>query len=100
MPLNSVVGGIPILSPVICWLLGGIGNSRNSLHVLQAKFHGYQQAEWCSVFHREGLTAEVCGEQRLRMACRRQVDRNKVGIRIPRGVEIDRRLYASPFCLR
>jgi hypothetical protein len=34
------------------------------------------------------------------MACRRQVDRGKVGIRIPRGTEIDRRLHTNPFCLR
>jgi len=42
------------------------------------------------MFHREGLTAKVCDKQRLLMVCRRQVDRYKVGIRIPRVVEIDR----------
>ena len=77
MPLDSVVGGIPILSPVICWLFRGIGNPGNGLHVFQAEFYGHQKTEWCSMFNREGLTAEVSDKQRLRVACRRQVDRGK-----------------------
>jgi D-tagatose-bisphosphate aldolase class II non-catalytic subunit len=46
MYLDSVVGGIPIWSPVISWLFRGIGNSGNGLHVLQAKFYGHQGTEW------------------------------------------------------
>src|SRR5258707_11590550 len=34
------------------------------------------------------------------MTCCRQVDRDKVGIRVPRVVEVDRRLYPRPFRLR
>src|ERR1035438_4337926 len=34
------------------------------------------------------------------MAGRRQVDRHKVRVRIPRGIEIDRRLHTRPFRLR
>src|SRR5580704_10016582 len=100
MYLDSVIRGIPISSPVISWLFRGIGNPRNGLHVLQPKLYGYQETEGCSMFHRESLTAEVCDKQRLRMACRCQVDRDEIGIRVTRGIEIDRRLYTSPFCLR
>jgi len=46
------------------------------------------------------LTVEVCGEQRLWMANCRQVERHKVRVRIPRGIEIDRRLHTRPFSLR
>src|SRR5579864_4949363 len=52
------------------------------------------------MIHGKGLTVEVCGEQRLWMARRRQVDRHKVRVRIPRAIEIDRRLCARPFRLR
>src|SRR5579862_8558147 len=96
---DSVVRGISISSPVIAWLFRGLGNPRDGLHVLQAEFHGDQKAKRRSMFHRERLTAEVCSEQRLRMACRRQIDRDKVGIKISRSVEIDGRLHSSPFCL-
>jgi hypothetical protein len=49
----------------------------------------------------EGLTVEVCGEQRLWMAGRRQVERHKLlRVRIPRGIEIDRRLHPRPPSLR
>src|SRR5882757_2827584 len=43
---------------------------------------------------------EVGGEQRLRMAGRRQVERHKVRVWIPRAIEIDRRLHTRPFSLR
>jgi hypothetical protein len=55
--LDSVIGGIPILSPVTCWFCRGISNPGKGLHVLQAKFYGHQEAEGCSMFYREGLTA-------------------------------------------
>src|ERR1700722_7941118 len=100
MPLDSVVGGIPKSSPVISWLFRGIGDPGNGFHVLQAKLYRHQKAKGCSMFHREGLTVKICDKQCLRMARRRQVNRDKVGIRIPRGVEIDRRLHTSPFRLR
>jgi len=35
------------------------------------------------MIHGEGLTVRVCGEQRLWMAGRRQVERHKVRVRIP-----------------
>src|ERR1035438_7301417 len=62
---NSVVAGISTLGPIVSWLLSDIRNPRNSLHILQTKFHGHQQTERCSVIHGEGLTVKVCGEQRL-----------------------------------
>jgi hypothetical protein len=52
------------------------------------------------MIHGKGLTVEVCGEQGLWMAGRRQVERHKVSVRIPRGIEIDRRLHARPLSLR
>src|SRR5580693_6633005 len=52
------------------------------------------------MIHGEGPTVEVCGEQRLWMAGRRQVERHIVRVRIPRGIEIDRRLHPRPFSLR
>ena len=52
------------------------------------------------MIHGKGLTVEVCGEQGLTMAGRRQVERHKVRVRIPRSIEIDRRLHACPFSLR
>jgi len=52
------------------------------------------------MIHGEGATVEVCGEQRLWMAGRRQVERHEVRVRIPRGIEIDRRLHERPFRLR
>jgi len=48
------------------------------------------------MIHSEGLTVEVCGEQGLGMAGRRQVERHKIWVRIPRGVKIDRRLHPLP----
>ena len=52
------------------------------------------------MIHGKGLTVEVCGEQCLWMAGGRQVKRHKVRIRIPRGIEIDRRLHTRPVSLR
>jgi len=52
------------------------------------------------MIHRKGLAVDVCGEQCLWMAGRRQVERHKVRVRIPRGIEIDRRLHTRPFRLR
>jgi hypothetical protein len=52
------------------------------------------------MIHGEGLTVEVCGEQGLWMAGRRQVELHKVRVRIPRGIEIDRGLHTRPFRLR
>src|ERR1700730_6501745 len=74
MPLDSVVGGIPIPSPVIFRLCRRIGNPGDGFYVLQAKFHGYQETERCPMLDCKGLAIEVCGEQRLWMVCRRQVD--------------------------
>lgn len=51
------------------------------------------------MIHGKGLTVEVSGEQRLRMAGRRQVERHKVRVRIPRGIEIDRGFHTRPFSL-
>ena len=52
------------------------------------------------MIHGEGLTIKMCDEQRLGMAGRRQVEGHKVRIRIPQGIEIDRRLHTCPFRLR
>src|SRR5450755_4634936 len=100
MALNSVVARISTLGPIVSRLFRDIRNPRNSLHILQPKFHGYQETEWCSMIHGEGLTVKVCGEQRLWMAGRCQVERHEVRVRIPPGIEIDRRLHARPFRLR
>jgi hypothetical protein len=94
------VAGIPTFGPIVSWLFRDIRNPSNGLHILQTKFHGHQQTERCSMLHGEGLTVKVCGEQRLWVAGRRQVDRHKVRVRIPRRIEIDRRLHVRPFRLR
>ena len=52
------------------------------------------------MIHGEGLAVEVCGEQRLWMPGRRQVERHKIRVRIPGGIEIDRRFHTRPFRLR
>src|ERR1700693_1936828 len=52
------------------------------------------------MIHGKGLTVEVCGEQCLWMAGGRQIKRHKVRLRIPRGIEIDRRFHTRPFSLR
>jgi len=52
------------------------------------------------MIHGKDLTVEVCGEQRLWMTGCRQVERHKVRVRIPRGIEIDRRLHTRPFSSR
>jgi len=41
------------------------------------------------MIHSKWLTVEVCGELRLRMAGRRQVERHIVWVGIPRGIEIE-----------
>ena len=51
------------------------------------------------MIHGEGLTVKVCGEQRLWMAGRRQVDGHKVRVGIPRGIEIDRGFLSAPISL-
>src|SRR5579864_942914 len=72
--LNSIVAGISTFGPIVSWLFRDISNPGNGLHILQTKFHGHQETERCSMIHGEGLTVEVCGEKRLWMAGRRQVD--------------------------
>ena len=52
------------------------------------------------MIHGKGLTVEVCSEECLWMAGGRQVERHEVRIRIPRGIEIYRRLHTRPFSLR
>src|ERR1700759_3975193 len=69
--LDSVVGGISILGPVISRFFRGIGNPGNGLDVLKAEFYGNKEAKRCSMFHRERLTIKMCDEQRLWMTCRR-----------------------------
>src|SRR5580704_12303377 len=96
---NSVVAGISTLGPIVSRLFRDIRNPGNGLHILQAKFHGHQQTERCSMIHAKGLTVEVCGEQRLWMAGRRQVERHKVRVRITRDIEFDGRLHTCPFGL-
>src|SRR6202790_2226794 len=76
------VAGISTPGPIVSWLFRDIRNPGNGLHILQNKFHGHQQTERCSMIHGKGLTVEVCGEQRLGMAGRRQVERHKIRIRI------------------
>ena len=49
--LDSVVVGISTFGPVVSWLFRGICNPGIGLHILQAKFHGHQQTEWCSMIH-------------------------------------------------
>ena len=58
--LDSVVGGITILSPVVFWLFRGIGDPRNCLHIFQTKFYRHQQTEWGSMFDSEKLSVVVC----------------------------------------
>jgi len=48
------------------------------------------------MLYRERLTVVVCREQCLRMACRRQVNRDEVRVGASRVVKVDRRLHASP----
>ncbi len=72
--LDSVVAGIPTFGPIVSWLFRDIHNLCNGFHILQAKFHGHQQPQRCSMIHSEGLAVEVRGEQCLRMAGRPQVD--------------------------
>ncbi len=72
--LDSVVAGISPFGPVVSWLLRRISNLGNGFHIFQTKFNGHQQTEWCSMIHSKGLAVEVCGEQCLLMAGRRQVD--------------------------
>src|SRR4029077_21023479 len=72
--LDSVITRISTFGPVVFGLFRGIRNLRDGLHILQTKFYGHQQTEWCSMIHSQGLTVEVRGEQRLWMAGRRQVD--------------------------
>src|SRR6266852_5512044 len=98
--LDSVVTGISTFGPIVSWLFRDIRNPGNGLHILQTKFYGHQQTEWCSMIHSKGLTVEVCGEQRLWMAGCRQVERHKIRVRISRGIEIDRRFHTRPFSLR
>src|ERR1700735_5154080 len=74
---NSVVAGISTFDPIVRWLFRDIRNPGNGLHILQTKFHGHQQTERCSMIHGKGMTVELCGEQGLWMAGRRQVDRDK-----------------------
>jgi hypothetical protein len=80
--LESVVVGIPTFGPIVSWLFRDIRNFCDGLHILQTKFHGHQQTEWRAMINSEGLTVEVCGEQGLWMAGRRQIDRHKVRVRI------------------
>src|SRR6266851_2830806 len=98
--LDSVVTGISTFGPIVSWLFRDICNAGDSLHILQTKLYGHQQTERRSMIHGKGLTVEVCGEQRLWMAGRRQVERHRVRVKIPRGIEIDRRLHTRPFSLR
>src|ERR1700730_11958742 len=97
---NSVVAGISTFGPIVSWLFPDIRNPGNGLNIFQTQFHGHQQTERRSMIHGKELTNEVCGEQRLGMAGRRQVERHKVRVRIPRGIEIDRRFHTRPFRLR
>jgi hypothetical protein len=98
--LDAVVGGIPILRLVIFRLLRAISDPRNRLHILQTKFYWHQKTKWGSMFQREGLPIVVCDKQRLRMVCRCQVDRDKVGVGISRVIEVHRRFHAGPSRLR
>src|SRR4030088_1057032 len=60
--LDSVIVGITTFGPVIPWLFGDICELGDGLHILQAEFHGHQQAERRSMLHIQGLAVEVGGE--------------------------------------
>src|SRR5580704_3209442 len=98
--LDSVVAGISTFGPIVSWLFRDIGDLGSGLHIFQTKFYGHQQSERCTMIHSKRLTVEMRGEQRLSMASRRQVERHKVRVWIPRGIEIDRRVHPYPFGLR
>src|ERR1700686_1001643 len=72
--LDSVIVGITTFGPIVSRLLHDIGQLRDCLHILQSEFYRHQQAERGSMLHIQGLTVEMCGEQCLRMAGRRQIE--------------------------
>src|SRR5260221_11629276 len=72
--LDSVIVRITSFGPVVSRLLRDVGQSGDSLHILQAEFYSHHQAEWRSVLHSQGLTVYVRGEQCLGMAGHRQVN--------------------------